>query len=132
MSFTSVDFPEPETPVTTVITPSGNVTSRFLRLFSLAPRIVIAAPLCWRRSGRISICTLPEMYAPVSESGLAHDFFRRAVGHQPAAVAARAGAKIDHVIGAADGFFVVLHDQHGVAQIAQIFQRRQAAGPLSR
>ena len=27
MSFTSVDFPEPETPVTTVITPKGKVTS---------------------------------------------------------------------------------------------------------
>ena len=39
MSFTSVDLPEPETPVTTVITPSGNVTSRFFRLFSRAPRM---------------------------------------------------------------------------------------------
>ena len=33
-----MDLPEPETPVTTVITPSGKVTSRFLRLFAFAPR----------------------------------------------------------------------------------------------
>ena len=71
MSFTSVDFPDPETPVTTVITPSGNVTSRFLRLFSFAPRIVSAAPFACRRSGRIAIEVRPEIYAPVSESDCA-------------------------------------------------------------
>lgn len=35
-SFTSVDFPEPETPVTHVNTPSGNLTLMFFRLFSVA------------------------------------------------------------------------------------------------
>ena len=32
-----VDLPEPETPVTTVSTPSGKLTSMFLRLFSSIP-----------------------------------------------------------------------------------------------
>ena len=37
----SEDFPEPLTPVTTVITDSGNLTSIPFRLFSRAPRISI-------------------------------------------------------------------------------------------
>ena len=37
ISFTRLLLPEPETQVTTVIIPSGNFTSMFLRLFSLAP-----------------------------------------------------------------------------------------------
>lgn len=35
-SFTKVDFPEPETPVTQVNTPSGNFTLIFFKLFSTA------------------------------------------------------------------------------------------------
>ena len=46
---------------------------------------------------------------------------------QLAAVPSRAGAEINHVIGAADGFFIVLDDQDGVAQVAQFFQRSQQA-----
>src|ERR1700675_994638 len=45
MSFTSVDFPEPETPVTTDKSPSGIATSIFLRLLPCAPRIEIDLPL---------------------------------------------------------------------------------------
>ena len=36
-SFTSVDFPEPDTPVTHVNTPSGNFTLIFFNLFYVAP-----------------------------------------------------------------------------------------------
>jgi hypothetical protein len=36
---TSVDFPEPLTPVTATKSPSGIVTSIFFRLFCVAPRI---------------------------------------------------------------------------------------------
>ena len=36
-SFTNVDFPEPETPVTQLNTPSGNFTLIFFKLFSVAP-----------------------------------------------------------------------------------------------
>jgi hypothetical protein len=38
MSLTSVDLPEPDTPVTQVNTPSGISTSTFFRLCSRAPR----------------------------------------------------------------------------------------------
>ena len=38
-SLTSVDLPEPLTPVTAVITPSGTFTSIAFRLLAAAPRI---------------------------------------------------------------------------------------------
>ena len=41
-----------------------------------------------------------------------------------ATVLARSGAKIEQVVRLAHGVFVVLDDQHGVAKIAQIDQRR--------
>ena len=36
-----------------------------------------------------------------------------------------AGAEVDDVVGAADGFFIVLDDEDGIAEVAQIFQRGQ-------
>ena len=41
ISFTNVDFPEPDTPVTQVNTPKGKSTVIFFRLFSVAPFICI-------------------------------------------------------------------------------------------
>jgi hypothetical protein len=41
-------------------------------------------------------------------------------GHHMAAVDAGARADVQQVVGGADGFFVVLHHQHGVAQVAQV------------
>ena len=55
------------------------------------------------------------------------DFFRRAFGDDFAAVHARAGAHVDHVVGGADRVFVVLDHQHGVADVAQVLQRGQQA-----
>ena len=45
--------------------------------------------------------------------------------HQASAVPAGARTKVNHIIRPADGFFVVLHHQHGVAQVAQFFKRLQ-------
>ncbi len=39
--------------------------------------------------------------------------------HDLAAMDAGAGADVDHVVGGADGVLVVLHHDHGVAEIAQ-------------
>ena len=47
--------------------------------------------------------------------GGAHDVFGGAGGHQRAAVASRARAEINDVIGAANGFFIVLDYQNRVA-----------------
>ena len=67
----------------------------------------------------------------MSDSGSSRDLRGSAVRHQLAAVPAGAGAKVDDVVGAADGFFVVLHHQHGVAQIAQLFERLQQAAVVA-
>ena len=56
-----------------------------------------------------------------------HDFGGRAAGYERAAVTACAGSEIDDVVGAADGFFVVLDDEHGVAEVAQVFERGEKA-----
>src|SRR5262245_8029817 len=45
--------------------------------------------------------------------------------HQTAAVTSGAGPEIDDVVRAADGFFVVLDYQHGVAEVAKIFECSQ-------
>ena len=42
-----------------------------------------------------------------------------------AAVDARAGAEVDHVVGMADGVLVMLHHDHRVAEIAQALERFQ-------
>ena len=69
MSFTKVDFPEPETPVTATKAASGNETSIFCKLFSFAALTVTT--FFWsitRLFLGISIETRPSKYAPVIES----------------------------------------------------------------
>src|SRR6185437_13564723 len=126
MSFTKVDLPEPLTPVTTVITPSGKATSRFLRLFSRAPRTVIALPLIARGSKRAPILISPEIYFPVRESAA-----RSISAGVPWATSSPpwrpAPAKIDNIIGAANRLFIMLDDQHRVSQIAQRLHRGNQA-----
>ena len=55
------------------------------------------------------------------------DILKRALGHDLAAVDARAGAEIDDMIGGADRVFVMLNHDHGVAEIAQALERDQQA-----
>ena len=73
-----------------------------------------------RRAAGTGMLRAPERYWPVSDAGVALDFGRRAAGHQFSAEASGAGTEIDHVIGALDGFGVVLHHEHGVAHVAQV------------
>ena len=61
-------MPEPETPVTHVITPVGNDTFIFLRLFTLAPFTLIHPVGSLLLSGT-GIFFLPLKYAPVTEPG---------------------------------------------------------------
>ena len=58
MPLTNELLPEPLTPVTTVITFSGKVTSMFLRLLRRAPLTVMAL-FQGRRKGGVSICSSP-------------------------------------------------------------------------
>ena len=55
------------------------------------------------------------------------DVFGRARGDDAPAVDAGARAHVDHVIGRHDRLFVVLDDEHGVAEIAQLLQRVEQA-----
>ena len=64
MSFTRVDFPEPDTPVTTVSNPTGNGTSMFFRLLARAPRTVSNFPLAARRLAGTGMLNSPERYLP--------------------------------------------------------------------
>ena len=68
ISFTNVLFPEPETPVTQLNTPSGNLTLIFFKLCSVAPLTSIAFPftvfLLFFGTG---IFFLPLKYWPVIE-----------------------------------------------------------------
>ena len=67
MSLTSVDLPEPLTPVTAVSVPSGIETSMFLRLLARAPRITISPLSAGRRDEGVGTERSPRRYAPVSE-----------------------------------------------------------------
>src|SRR6266511_3424795 len=110
ISFTSVDFPEPETPVTQMNLPTGNSTSIPFRLCIEAPRTQNEPFSSPRRSGT-AISRLPARNRPVIESAL------------PSIVLAGAGAHVDQVVGRTHHLLVVLDDEHGVAEVAQALQR---------
>lgn len=68
-SLTSVDFPEPETPVTQLNTLSGNLTLIFFKLFSVAPCTSITLDFTYFLLFLgTSIFFLPLKYCPVIES----------------------------------------------------------------
>ena len=68
-SFTRVDFPEPETPVTQVNTPNGNFTLIFFKLFSVAFFTSITFDFIgFLLVFGTSIFFLPLKYCPVTES----------------------------------------------------------------
>ena len=56
-------------------------------------------------------------------AGAGHDVCGRAFGDDVAAELAGAGAEIEDIVGVADGVFVVLDDEDGVAEVAQRFER---------
>ena len=124
---TSVDLPEPLTPVTAISMPSGNCDVDVLQVV-LARALDddrAAARRTPRRSGSRSTLSR-RRYAPVSEPLPSASRCRRlALEDDVAAVLARARPEIDHVVGRADRFLVVLDDHHGVAEVAQPAERRQ-------
>ena len=63
----------------------------------------------------------------MSEAGLSMTCCGSAVGDEVAAVLAGAGAEVEDVVGVADGVFVVLDDEDGVAEVAQVFERGDEA-----
>ena len=124
----SVDLPEPETPVTQVKRPSGISAVTFCRLFSRGAddceRLALLgrAPLVRQRD-------LPRAgeVLPGEAVGVGHDVVGRALRDDLAAVDAGAGADVDDVVGLHDGVLVVLDDDHGVADVAQVLERHEQA-----
>ena len=50
-----------------------------------------------------------------------------ALGDDPATMDAGTGANINHVVGQADGFLVMLHHQHGITQVTQASESAEEA-----
>ena len=125
MSLTSVDLPDPETPVTAISVPSGKSTVMSRRLCSRAPTTVSLRCLFDPAAGcsGSGISRLPDRNAPVIDPGDAHQVVDRAGHHDVAAVLARARTDVDHPVGGADGVLVVLDDDQRVAEVAQPGQR---------
>src|SRR5665811_789887 len=69
--FTSVDLPDPDTPVTEISCPNGNDTVTSWRLFSRAPTTVTDRPVSGRLAAGSGIDRRPARYAPVRDSLLA-------------------------------------------------------------
>ena len=115
----SVDLPEPLTPVTAVNSPSGMATSMFFMLLARAPRTTICALPALRRDAGVLMDRSPRRYAPVTDDGSAQQLRRRALEDDMSAVLACAGPEVYDVVGLPDRLFVVLDDDHGVAQVAQ-------------
>ena len=63
--------------------------------------------------------------------GAGLDFRRRALRDQMSAVHAGAGTQVDDVIGREDGLLVVLDDDDGVAEVAQLLQRGEQAAVVA-
>src|ERR1700733_353410 len=59
--------------------------------------------------------------------GICGDFAWGTGGYQVSASLSCSGAQVHHIIGAANGFFVMLNNEDGVAKIAQGFESRQQA-----
>ena len=123
---TSVDLPEPLTPVTVVRTPSGIVTSMPLRLLARAPLTTMAPRVAGRRAAGVDDRALAaKIRAGQRPVPVGQQRRRRSLEDDVAAVLAGAGPEVDDVVGGANRLFVVLDDDDGVAEIAQPGERRE-------
>ena len=127
MSSISVDLPEPDTPVTATNRPSGISTSRLRRLCSRAPsmRIDRGAVRADGASSGVGIFSSPLRYCPVIDAGL-----RMISSTVPSAITSppcfpAPGPEIDQVVRRAHRLLVVLDDDHRVAEVAQLLERRE-------
>ena len=124
MSFTSVLLPEPETPVTTVMRSDGD-------LHVDALQVVAARSLDLEQQLRIEVAPLrgqrnlapARQILPGQRRRVRADLLRRALRDDLAAVHAGTGPQIHDVVRREDRLAVVLDDEHGVAEVAQVDQR---------
>ncbi len=127
-----MDFPEPETPGHDGEQAERQFEIHILQIIRFAAEdanefAVRRAAL--RRHGNLQLAA---EITPRQRIGVLLDFFRAALGDEVPARVARAGAEVHHVIGAANGFLIVLDDEDRVAQVAQFFERRNQAVVVTR
>ena len=88
----------------------------------MAPRTRSQSGPALRRALGTAMHLAPERYWPVR----VRDRLERRPGvHDGAALLAGAGAELEHEVGLAHGGQVVLHHQHGVAEVAEPVQQRE-------
>ena len=133
MSSTSVDLPEPETPVTTV---NKSQRKRDVNLFQVVVmRAANSDRFPVRRTtfrGNWESFVSPLMYRPVIESDVSATSSGVPRATTKPAMRARARSKIDDIIRATNSFLIVLDHQHRVAEIAQRRERIQQTLIVSR
>jgi len=114
-SFTSVDFPEPETPVTHVNTPSGIFTLMFFKLFSCAPSISIDLPLDFLLFLGTAIFFLPLKYCPVIEFSisLTSSAVPCAITFPPCTP--RSWSDVNNLVCCIHSVFVMFYNKHSIA-----------------
>ena len=120
-------MPEPETPVTTVMTPSGKFDGEVLEV--VAAGAFDGDPLAGERARHEAVegGDFAGEVAAGEGAGRVHNVGGRAGGDDLTAESAGAGAEVEDVVGVADGFFVVLDDEDGVAEVAEGFERGDEA-----
>ena len=124
----SVDLPEPDTPVTQVKQPERDLGRHVLQVV-LGGADDLERLALLRRAALFRQRDLPRAgeILPGEAGGVGHDVVGRALGDDLAAVDAGAGADVDHVVGLHDGVLVVLDDDDGVADVAQVLERAEQA-----
>ena len=122
-------MPPPETPVTQVSTPSGIDGGDVLEIVGAgADDLQLALRIDGlRRAFGMGISRTPVRYSAGEAGGVGEQLGGRALRDDLAAVDAGAGADVDDVIGGEDRVLVMLDDEHGVAEVAQMFQRHEQA-----
>ena len=130
---TSVDLPEPDTPVTATKQPSGNSTSMSCEVVLAGAAMTSRSSPGLRRTCRHrDAIACPDRYCPVIESFGAQQALDRPGVDDVAAVLAGARADVDDVVGDPDRLLVVLDDEHRVAEVAQAASSVSISRRLSR
>ena len=130
----SVDLPEPETPVRAIRRPSGSSTSRSSQvvqrraLHAQHGRGTRAARAPRARRGMSRVPQWLAQAAAGDRVGLAHQICATVPLPTTRPPRCRRRAQVEHMIGATDGFLVVLHHHQRVAAPAQLAQAHRAAG----
>src|SRR6185312_5891265 len=87
--------------------------------------------ICDRAQPRHVDAAPPRQVLAGDGGGVGLDVRGGALGDQPAAVGAGAGTQVDDVVGGADRLLVVPDHDHGVAEVAQLLQRREQAAVVA-